>query len=683
MCANSLNTVVDPLSNKTTYQFANYQGANCNLYSVVESHRQIYQGSSTLLRTVQTQYVGSTGTYPSIQITILPNGLKSQIQWDYWCPGCTDFVKEKREYGWGNGAVGGLARKTGYGQNYCYDKPPSETVYDGSGNQITNTTYEFDNYTAGLSSSGAVQHGSSLNPTYPHRCDITAINRWRNTDGATLTTRMQYDDAGNVVSSTDPNSNTTSFGYADNFTDGINHNSAAFVTQTTYPSTNSVSHIEKKQYFYYTGVPAASCGQNFSGACTNTATLRQPDYATTSYDLMNRPVTMTVGDGGQISTCYSEISGSSCYNSSYPLKVVATQKITSSLNKISTAVLDGLARVTQTQLNSDPDGITYTDTTYDSVERKATVSNPYRSTSDNTYGITTYNYDALSRVGKVIPPDGTSTTNNVSTLYDQLPVNGSPLNNCTIVTDQIGNQRRSCSDALGRLMEVDEPGTVIPGTPGTGAVTISGSERTTTIWHPCGPNGQTCPTTVPDNGNVSITVNGVTATFAYGQGLANDTSASVAAALASAINGNSSYPATASVSGSVITLNAKTIGAVTNYSLTTSSVTTNTTYFTSTSFPATPSGSTLTGGADTHLGTGFPSINSPQVTFYQYDVLNNLLRVDQKGTAPSDSTQWRTRTFTYNSLSQLLCAANPEIAITSCPTPDNGTYTAGTVRYAY
>jgi YD repeat-containing protein len=55
-------------------------------------------------------------------------------------------------------------------------------------------------------------------------------------------------------------------------------------------------------------------------------------------------------------------------------------------------------------------------------------------------------------------------------------------------------------------------------------------------------------------------------------------------------------------------------------------------------------------------------------TLYSYDALGNLLRVDQKGTAPNDSTQWRTRTFTYDSLSRLLTANNPE---------------SGTIPYSY
>lgn len=74
-CINSANTVLDPLGNKTAYQFTNY--GSCLGHSVVESQRQIYQGSSTLLRTVQRQWGGN---FPISQTTILPSGLQTQVQ---------------------------------------------------------------------------------------------------------------------------------------------------------------------------------------------------------------------------------------------------------------------------------------------------------------------------------------------------------------------------------------------------------------------------------------------------------------------------------------------------------------------------------------------------------------------------------------------------------------------------
>jgi RHS repeat-associated protein len=75
-------------------------------------------------------------------------------------------------------------------------------------------------------------------------------------------------------------------------------------------------------------------------------------------------------------------------------------------------------------------------------------------------------------------------------------------------------------------------------------------------------------------------------------------------------------------------------------------------------------------------------------TDYGYDVLNDMTSVIQKGNAASGS--WRTRTFTYDSLARLTCAANPEITPglstvnpASCPASYTGVYTNGTVGYAY
>src|SRR5436305_1052903 len=62
-------------------------------------------------------------------------------------------------------------------------------------------------------------------------------------------------------------------------------------------------------------------------------------------------------------------------------------------------------------------------------------------------------------------------------------------------------------------------------------------------------------------------------------------------------------------------------------------------------------------------------------TDYQYDALGDLLRVDQKGSALSDSTQWRTRLFTYDSVSRLLTAYNPESGLITYFYDANGNLT--------
>ncbi len=129
---------------------------------------------------------------------------------------------------------------------------------------------------------------------------------------------------------------------------------------------------------------------------------------------------------------------------------------------------------------------------------------------------------------------------------------------------------------------------------------------------------------------------------------------------------------TVSVSGATISFTFKTPGTIGNINITTDS---------STQFPDNPSFpaqyTTLTGGRDPQPGT----LSSPYVTLYQYDTLNNLLCVHQKGTdTTADKTcndaavpaTWRPRVFTYDSLSRLMTATNPESGTISHAYDNNG-----------
>jgi len=62
------------------------------------------------------------------------------------------------------------------------------------------------------------------------------------------------------------------------------------------------------------------------------------------------------------------------------------------------------------------------------------------------------------------------------------------------------------------------------------------------------------------------------------------------------------------------------------------------------------------------------------LTTYAYDLLNDLTRVTQNG---NNSSNARVRTFTYDSLSRLLCAANPEVKIVTCPSSATETFPTG------
>lgn len=515
--------VRDPEGNRTRHRFSFMPSGSVSRYfSPRELNRWIYQGESALLRATQTDYNElDTGGRPqnwSLPIratsTLSDTNQVSKVEWDYdtytaLLPAATlrpiDNPTEQREYDFGTGAPGPLMRRTVNtwlkvnpinGQDYrttviwILDRKASEAVYNGGGTLVAQAQFEYDSYTEGLTGSGAAQHEASFGPAYVTRGNLTAIKRWRNTDSAWLTTRNQFDDAGNLRKSTDPLGHATTFSYADSWANAACTPSGGSAAAYLTSATNPLGHVSSSTY----------------NSCSGTvASTTDPNSRTTTfgYDLMGRLTQTNFPDGGQASRTFNE--------AFYPLSVTTTTKINASTNLVTTVVVDGLGRPTQTRLDSDPEGVVYANTTYDPVGRRKTVSNPYRSTSDPTYGVTTFEYDALNRVTKVVPPDGSSTANNITTAYS---------GNTTTVTDQATKKRKSETD---------------------------GVERLTRIWEP-DPGGS----------------------FLY-------------------------------------------------------------------------------------------------ETAYQYDALDNLTRVEQRGNDPN-SANWRTRTFTYNSLSLLTQATNPE---------------SGTVSYAY
>jgi len=164
---------------------------------------------------------------------------------------------------------------------------------------------------------------------------------------------------------------------------------------------------------------------------------------------MNRSLTSTFPDTGLTVHAYND--------STAPLWIeTKTKRDASGDNIVSYVRYDGIGRVWRSEHCVDgSDACTSsikTDTTFDHDGRVSTVSNPYYTTGDSTYGVTTNIYDELSRVKQVILQDGAT----VSTAYS---------NNCTTITDAAGKARISCSDALGRMIQVVEPN------PSTGSLT--------------------------------------------------------------------------------------------------------------------------------------------------------------------------------------------------------------------
>jgi RHS repeat-associated protein len=504
----------------------------------------------TLLQTVNKAWLDQYRI--KSQQTVLPNGAASQVTYTY---GNLGTVTNKSEFDYGQSSP---TRQTIYSyqsfvpnplKSVIYDRPCQVLVEDGNNNQYSVTDYFYDNSTTlctegtpsvasagGSTLTGHDETNYSTTSTAP-RGNVTQKTQVENLGTSPVTT-YAYDETGKVVSVTDPNGNVTGYSFADSYlstntgtyttTAGAPPSGTvtnAYATQITYPQIGSIKHIVSFTYGYNDGELTTAVDENLKSTTyrynDNFDRITETDYPDTGQTLY----TYKDSAPASITTC-KLINGTAGANCSPTSPATGWET--------SVAVMDGIGHVVQTQLASDPDGVTYTATTYDGSGRPYTVTNPYRGTGDSTYGVTTQLYDALGRTCLVVPPDfaasaptscpSTAPLGDVLTSYSS---NASGF--LTTVTDEIGNQRTNQTDGLGRL---------------------------TYVWE------------APNN------------------------------------------------------------------------------------------------------------ISYDYQTVYTYDPLNNLLSVNQTGGS-------RTRTFTYDYLSRLLCAANPEVKIVTCPTSATGTFPAGAITYTY
>jgi RHS repeat-associated protein len=464
------NTVVtDPLGNDVVHTFGLSSGSGCQLY---ETQTQYYQGShssGTPLKTVTTAYSYSTGspnTWPNGFTNLVPTVIttlwaasqetsevtksydagysyesdlggsltgiygKEISESDYDYPSGTSLLRTTNtSYAWQSPNP----NYSSYLNNNLLDLAYSVQVKDSSGTQRAYTYYGYDE--SSLQSSGITEQ-KVAGESYPG--NQTSVHRWLNGSTTTstncnvavtngyLVSNKAYFDTGEVQKNTDPCTYPTTYAYSPTYY-------GAFPTTVT----NALSQVTTYGYDFNTG--AVTSIQDANSQTT-----------TKNYDILTRPISISFPDGGSTTACYTDMGGGTCTQSGAPYQVVVTKAITSSLNKTSTVVFDGLGRASQTQLNSDPSGTTYTLTTYDADGRKSQVYNPTRCSpittncGETTWGYTTTNYDALSRVTSVVEQD----TSSVSTSYAAFP--------CTTVTDESGKSRKSCVDGLGRMTGVWE-----------------------------------------------------------------------------------------------------------------------------------------------------------------------------------------------------------------------------------
>jgi RHS repeat-associated protein len=788
------NVVTDPLGNDSVHTFTamtppgNSSPPGCNLYETTTIDYQGGQSANHPLQRVDTTYSsiylqpdafgggGGVGNVFATDVvtTVYPSGKVKKIHKDPDTglgAGQPIFgnVKKELEYDWGQGAPGALLRETdttyqwelssAYRTAGLLDLPASVVVKDVGGNRAAETDYTYDepNYLTTPTPTITTQHTA---PPYGVRGNLTTTSRWLNTSNSFVATHTNWYDTGEAYQAIDPLGHTTTYSYDPFYV-------AAYLTQTCSPATGSFTHCVSGTYDFNTGFLTSLTNEN---ATTQASGNTPGDSAHTSnytYDPMFRLTSGQAPPDPANGSLRAQNTFTFSAPNTFPISVQRTRSVTSTLSDSASNTYDGLGRVFKTQ-HTLPNGTATVDSTFDVGGHVATVSNPYFSTSDPTYGTVANIYDGLDRVTQVTRQDGSISKVQYS-IVPTISVNG----DCTITADEAGNQRGACTDALGRLVEVDEPN--------PGGATLSVNYHATmqtdgnfvlanssglALWSGGAPNGQIIE--MQDDGNLVMYHQLWQAgTYRAPSGATSPyDSCSVGPVLNSGgvphdgqcLESHSGMTFALMTNGDLqiydrqlgqVTWHSNTYGHPGAYAILQSPdgnfviYDANGNYlWASWSFGATlaeleddgrliiynpvwssgtsqgfAAGSYTHPSCDAGIGTGWTGVLSsgqcfvsrngryelliqsdgnmviydrsvtPNAalwstkttvspadpgfamrTLYAYDVLGNLIRVDQWGTAPNDSTQWRTRTFTYDSLSRLLTATNPE---------------SGTISYLY
>ena len=260
-----------------------------------------------------------------------------------------------------------------------------------------------------------------------------------------MTSYGQYDIAGNVVITIDAKGNATTLNYDDKF--GTPNGEAGSNTPPTNPNwlngqntfafptsvTNALGHVARTQFDYFLGRPVDAEDPNgVKSSLYYEDSLDRPTKAIRAVgiaSLVNQSV-ITYNDGAKTITTASDkdANGDGVFQSQ--------------------AKYDGLGRTWRAASLHGNGQWSVVETEFDALGRAWRTSNPYFAANlnggINPSGVwTTATFDALSRVIQVTTPDSA----NVMTVYS---------GNQVTVTDQAGKNRRSETDALGRLVKVWE-----------------------------------------------------------------------------------------------------------------------------------------------------------------------------------------------------------------------------------
>lgn len=397
-------------------------------------------------------------------------------------------LESKKEYDYNGGP---LLRETRssyennwqYTNRHIFNLVKSNEVYDGAGNRVAKTDYEYDNNSVVngtgnpnlKATPGVIMHNYQSDPfTTQTQTDYSSCVSYYSYECGWLpdySYTCSYCNEYGQTSAYDPNTifrgnvtKTTSYADAANPASGISQTKQYDVTGNLVAE--SASCCELKTYDFNVGTQYAYPTSATRGAADQSSLIRNTTQATYDYntglvktttdangrtDTNNydaetlRPTIPTTSTGAYSVTGYYDANMEIIHEVHEAGGNLASNTITT---------LNGLGQATRTATRGANNVWDIVNTEYDNLGRVRRQTKPYRN-GEPVYW-TEVEYDALGRTTKVIEPDGSV----AQAIYNEAAgVNGSSgLPGETIRNvDAWGRERWARHDALGRLAEVVEP----------------------------------------------------------------------------------------------------------------------------------------------------------------------------------------------------------------------------------
>ena len=430
---NSFNTVTDPLGTVTTHCFAE-AGEAPGAYPV-EYYSLTADSGGNKIQSVLTELnvYGWPLNVTTTQLNVTPN-ISSVKHYEY--DTYTDPVLAATQYPIAN-PPGALPIDNDIS---VVDKDFNGNVLDSRSSRWYYTDHVLHLLNSSTTTDSLSGNTISVANSFDTKGNLQAIQKSGTNAVTQSTTGTQFDQFGRATTVVDGRGMSTRYSYADSWADSNCApvaNSQAYLTKVT----NALSQNTSYSYYSCTGLLASVTDAN--GKTTS--------Y---TYDPLGRLTNVAYPDNGWTQNSYTDTAPNSV-------------DTTDAIGVHSKVILDGLSRTSQKQLISDPLGTDFTDTAYDAVGRVASVSNPYHSRLDVTYGTTQFFYDALDRKTQQIQADGSSKqwwcydgAQDVLHPQPNCRENASSLSPAEWVDgqDENGNDQQDVWDALDHLRSVIEPG---------------------------------------------------------------------------------------------------------------------------------------------------------------------------------------------------------------------------------